>query len=233
MKVVCDAEKAFSDIFSDLLRSSLKAFGLIKMAKARILEAFAARVELLVGPQVYHEAVIDHFVTDKFVEFRPYWRNVPRGYVEKHKDAVDEQELTQNIIGGYTKTIYSRNIFESKQEKWLADILDRDEEIVRWVRPPTGQMPIAYKGGNYNPDFVVEAKGDRFFVIEAKARDEISNQDVQAKARAGLEWCKVMSKATGKVWEYKLNPHDAIQPTASFAGVISNAVTMPEKTDGG
>lgn len=39
MKVVCDAD------------------GLIKMAKAGILEAFAGQVELLVGPQVYHEAV--------------------------------------------------------------------------------------------------------------------------------------------------------------------------------
>lgn len=175
---------------------------------------------------------IDYVITDKFVEFRPHWRNVPRGYVEKHKDAVVEEELTHNIIGGYTRTIFSRNIFESKQEKWLADILDRDEEIVRWVRPPTGQMPIAYKGGNYNPDFVVEAKDDRFFVIEVKARDEISNQDVQAKARAGLAWCKVMSKATGKAWEYKLIPHDAIQPTASFKGVISNAISVPERTNG-
>lgn len=115
----------------------------------------------------------------------------------------------------------------------MADILDRDEEIVRWVRPPTGQMSIAYKGGNYNPDFVVEAKGGRFFVIEVKARDEIGDEDVQAKARAGLAWCKVMSRATGKVWGYKLLPHDAIQPTASFKGVISNAVAIPEKTNGG
>jgi len=35
-----------------------------------------------------------------------------------------------------------------------------------------------------------------------------------------------MSEATGKMWEYKLIPHDAIQPTASFRGVISNAVAI-------
>lgn len=176
---------------------------------------------------------IDYVITNEFVKFRPYWRNVPRGYVEKHKDAVVEEELTHNIIGGYTRTIFSRNVFESKQEKWLADILDRDEEIVRWVRPPTGQVPIAYKGGNYNPDFIVESKGDRFFVVEVKARDEITDRDIQAKARAGVAWCTAMSKATRKVWEYKLIPHDAIQPTASFKGVISNAVAIPEKTNGG
>jgi type III restriction enzyme len=79
-------------------------------------------------------------------------------------------------------------------------------------------------GGNYNPDFMVESKGNRFFVLEVKARDQINDEDVQAKARAGLAWCRVMSKATGKVWEYKLILHDAIQPTASFRGIISNAV---------
>jgi len=176
---------------------------------------------------------IDYIVTDKFIEFRPHWRNVPKGYVEKNKDAVVEEELTHNIIGGYKKTIFSRNIFESKQEKWLADILDQDDEIVRWVRPPTGQVPIAYKGGNYNPDFIVEATGNKFFVIEVKARNELMDEDVQAKARAGLTWCTVMSQATGKVWEYKLIPHDAIQPTASFKGVISNAVAIQDKTEGG
>lgn len=142
---------------------------------------------------------IDYVVTDRPVEFRPYWRNVPKGYVEKQKDAVVEEELTHNIIADYQKTVFSKNVFESKQEKWLADILDRDEEVLRWVRPPTGQMPIAYKGGNYNPDFIVETNEDRLFVLEVKARDEIIDEDVQAKARAGVAWCRSMSKPTGKV----------------------------------
>lgn len=169
---------------------------------------------------------IDYAVTDEFVEFHPYWRNMPKGYVEKHKDTVIEEDLTNNIIGSYTKTVFSRNIFESKQEKWVADILDRDDEIVRWVRPPTGQMPIAYKGGSYNPDFVVEAKGNKFYVIEVKRRKDINDQEVQAKARAGIAWCRAMSKATGNIWEYKLIPDDTIQPTLSFKGVISNAITI-------
>lgn len=171
---------------------------------------------------------IDYVVTDKIVEFHTYWRNMPKGYVEKHKDAVVETELTHHIIGGYAKTGFPRNFFESKQEKWLADILDRDKEVLRWVRPPTGQMPITYKGGNYNPDFVVEVLKDKFFVVEVKASDEITDEDVQAKAKAGVAWCRTMSKATGKVWEYKLIPHDAVKSTLSFRGVISNAVAISE-----
>ncbi|MCK4223976.1 MAG: DEAD/DEAH box helicase family protein [candidate division Zixibacteria bacterium] len=177
--------------------------------------------------KIRDKTTIDYVVTDRPVEFRSYWRNFPKGYVEKEKDAVVEEELTHNIIGGYTRTIFSRNVFESKQEKWLADILDRDKEVLRWVRPPTGQMPIAYKGGNYNPDFIVESKSHRFFVLEVKARDEITHEDVQTKARAAQAWCMAMSKATGKPWEYKLIPHDTIKSTGSFKGVISNAVAIP------
>lgn len=169
---------------------------------------------------------IEYMVTDKFVEFRSSWRNVPKGYAEKQKDAVVENELTHNIIAGYRKTAFSRNVFESKQEKWLADILDRDEEVVRWVRPPTGQMPIAYKEGNYNSDFVAEVNDGRFYVIEVKASGEIGNEDVKLKASAGINWCQAMNKATGKDWQYKLIPHDAIEPTKSLRGILSSAIAV-------
>ena len=176
--------------------------------------------------RIGEKTVVEYVVTDTSVEFGPHWRNMPKGYIEKHKDAVVEDELTRNIIGGYSKSIFSKNVFESKQEKWLADILDQDSQVVRWVRPPTGQMPIAYKGGNYNPDFAVETGGGKFYLLEVKARDEIGDDDVQAKARAGVGWCLAMSKATGKSWEYKLLPHDSIKQTQSFQGAISSAVSI-------
>jgi len=89
-------------------------------------------------------------------------------------------------------------------------------------------MPIAYKGGNYNPDFVVETKAGKFYLIEVKARDELEpiSEDVQVKARAAEAWCSAMSKTAGKPWEYKLIPHDVINPTKSFRGIISNAVSL-------
>ena len=179
--------------------------------------------------KIDEKTTIEYLVTDTSVEFRPHWRNVPKGYVEKHKDTVVEEDSAHNIIGGYSRSIFSRNVFESKPEKWLADVLDKDHEVIRWVRPPTGQMPIAYKGGKYNPDFLVETKGGKFYLIEVKARNEIRDEDAQTKARAAEAWCYAMSKATGKPWEYKLIPHDAILPTKSFRGIISNAVTLSDQ----
>jgi len=165
-------------------------------------------------------------VTDDNVEFRAWWRNVPKGYKEKHKDSVLEEDLTGNIIGGYSKSIFSRNVLESKQEKWFADIIDIDGQILRWIRPPRGQAPITYKSGNYNPDFIVETSTGLFFVVEVKARDNIKDEDVQAKAKAAVTWCRAISEATGNKWEYKLIPHDLITPNQSFVGVISSAVKI-------
>ena len=180
--------------------------------------------------RIEEKTTIEYEVMNTLVEFHSHRRNVLKGYVEKHKDAVVEDELTHNIIGGYSRTIFSKNVFEAKQEKWVADILDRDSDIVRWVRPPTGQMPIAYKGGNYNPDFLVETNRGESYVIEVKARNELEpmSEEVQAKAQAAEAWCSAMNKATGKAWEYKLIPHDSISLTQSFLGVVSNAVAITE-----
>lgn len=183
--------------------------------------------------RISEKTSITYNITDKMIEFHSHWRNVPKYDIERQKDTVVEKELTHNIISGYKRTIFSRNVFDSRQEKWLADILDHDQEVLRWVRPPIGQMPIAYKDGNYNPDFVIESEARKSYLVEVKNRKEIKEaqksphtHEVALKYRAGLEWCKVMSKATGNVWVHKLVPHDAIQPTASFRGVISNAITI-------
>lgn len=170
---------------------------------------------------------IDYVVSDRLVKFRPHWHSMPKGEpAEKHKDAATERELTRNIIGGYKKTIFAKNIFDSRQEKVLADILDRDEEVVRWMRIPINQLPIPYKGGNYNPDFIAETADGKFYMLEVKARNKIRDEDTLAKTKAGVAWCETMSKATGKLWSYELTPHDAIAQNKSFRGIISSAIDV-------
>jgi len=188
--------------------------------RAKIAEDILTQIR----EKIHDKTTISYQVTARHVQFHSHSRTVATGDGEKQKDAVVDEELTHNIIAGYRRTVFSKNVFESRQEKWLADILDRDPEVVRWVRPPTGQMPIAYKGGNYNADFVVEVKEARFYVLEVKARDEIGSQDVREKARAAVAWCSSLCQATGQTWQYKLIPHDAVHPTKSFLGTISAAV---------
>lgn len=164
--------------------------------------------------------------TKEMTDFHGYYRNFPKGYVEKKKNAVTEEDYVHNIISGYQKTIFLKNIFDSKQEKILADILEKDKEVIRWVRPPTGQMSIEYKAGRYNPDFVVETKDRKFYIVEVKAEDDVNTEEVSAKGLAATEWCSAMSKVTKKKWEYKLIPHDAVKATKSFHGIISSAILL-------
>lgn len=77
------------------------ADGLIKMAKAGILEAFARQVELLVGPQIYYEAVeegkargypdaleIERILKDHAQVLRPTRRKQKRSPADRAIDAL-------------------------------------------------------------------------------------------------------------------------------------------------
>src|SRR3990170_2126073 len=63
--------------------------------------------------KIAEKTAIDYVVTDRLVEFRPHWRNVPKGYIEKQKDAVVAEELTHNIIVGYVKTVFSKMLLQN------------------------------------------------------------------------------------------------------------------------
>jgi type III restriction enzyme len=102
--------------------------------------------------------------------------------------------------------------------------------VLRWIRPPDGNVPIYYGGRPYNPDFIVETK-DGKFVVEVKARNEVTDADVLAKARAAIRWCSEASKLPGsKPWTYKLVPDDVIKPGRDFTFIISHAVRVENST---
>lgn len=83
------------------------------------------------------------------------------------------------------------------------------------MKPASGQFRIEYQNGHdYEPDFVVETT-ETCLLIEPKRADQITQDDVQAKARAALRWCGyAIAHATehgGKLWHYLLVPDTAIQ----------------------
>jgi type III restriction enzyme len=114
--------------------------------------------------------------------------------------------------------------FQSDSERKLAIILER--EASKWFKPAKGQFQIYYKSGadhlEYQPDFVAEA-GTTVYMMEPKARNEMSDAEVLAKRDAAVKWCKQASDfATtwgGKPWQYLLIPHDAITDNMTIAGL--------------
>lgn len=192
---------------------------LLKMQRSIISEDIKDQIQDKINEmiKVKHKLEFDNF------EFTPYNTTIDKENGKKSKETILEEEIKQTIITGYEKSLYTENKFDSKQEKWLADILDRDDEVKKWLKNPRNQIAIRYKFGNYYPDFVVETSAE-ILLVEVKSSAELKDIDVLEKAREAKNWCKEASKTTGKKWEYKLIPHDKIVRQDSFKAVISNAV---------
>ena len=102
----------------------------------------------------------------------------------------------------------------------MAQILERDNDVVNWLRPAKDEFKISYNHGKrYEPDFVIETE-DIVYLTEVKDRSKIQDPDVIAKKNRGIQYCKTVSewaKANGfKEWRYLFIPHDKILPNSSF-----------------
>lgn len=152
---------------------------------------------------------------------------------EVRKDYRDDSfpaiQVPKFVFMGFEKASHLEYKFDSRTEQTLAMILEHDKEVLKWMRPAPNQFRIYWQNNNkiYEPDFVAETL-DSIYLIETKRADEIESKDVQAKAQAALKYCNYASDYTsefgGKPWKYVLIPHDQINKTNSFKGVVLNNV---------
>ncbi len=122
------------------------------------------------------------------------------------KEVTDKKNIKNYLFEGYQKSYYPVNSFDSDDERRLAVILEEDEDVIRFIKPPLNQLGLFYKAGKqYNPDFLVETKECKY-MIEVKAANQVNNEEVQEKARAGVKWCECASEvdADKKEWKYRL-----------------------------
>jgi len=103
--------------------------------------------------------------------------------------------------------------------------LDRESE--KWLKPAKGQFLIFYKAGvehpEYIPDFVAET--DRcIYMLESKARNEMTDTEVLAKKDAAVKWCAHEMDHNlgngGKPWKYSIIPHDAIADNMTLEWLV-------------
>lgn len=167
------------------------------------------------GFDVIHPATFNFAGNEKPRDFRVA---IPGG--EKNK-------VRQMIFTGFTKCCYPYQKFDSVDgELRLAQILENDPSVIRWMKPRPGQFRIEYANGkNYEPDFVVEMDNG-YCLIEPKKATEIDAPEVQAKTRAAIRWCEFANqnaeKLNGKSWQYALIPHDEIELSRSVSGLMAD-----------
>ncbi len=130
-------------------------------------------------------------------------------------------KIKRMLFGGFQKCLYPLQKFDSDTERRFSIILERD--ALKWFKPVIGQFQIVYKDGvehrTYQPDFIAELD-DCVLMVETKARSDMEDARVLAKAEAAREWCKNASdylQANGaKPWRYVLVPHDGVLENRSL-----------------
>jgi type III restriction enzyme len=134
-------------------------------------------------------------------------------------------ETRRQVFGGFKKCCYPLQKFDSDPERRLAVLIESEPSVEKWMKPGRAQFQIEYRSGEgYEPDFVVETK-NRSLILEVKARNELEDPIVQAKAAAAAKWCKTANRyaqdGKGKSWTYALLPDDQITGAATLDGLLA------------
>jgi type III restriction enzyme len=133
----------------------------------------------------------------------------------------DKLYIRSLVFGGFAKCLYQAMKFDSDPERRFATILEDDNDVIKWVKPPKDLLKIQYaEEDNYNPDYIVETESGRF-LCEIKRATDMDDAIVQKKAKAAIQWCERASSTSDKPWKYSLLPHDQIQINRTFASLVS------------
>lgn len=179
----------------------------------------------------YWESPTDYraSVSRGFVMLKPQAYNVPsEAFIRNFRTSVNPlKDTPKYVFEGFTKCCYPYQKFQSDQEREFAVIIEAASEmsVQRWMKPGIGQFRIEYSAGqSYEPDFVVETDTEKF-IVEIKAKNEVADPVVLAKAKAARKWihhANNHAKETGeKPWTYVLVPHDAVKPSATLKSLTS------------
>lgn len=104
-------------------------------------------------------------------------------------------------------------------------MIDADESVDKWMKPGRAQFQIEYRSGDsYEPDFVIETKNCSV-IVEVKARNELDDPIVLAKAAAATKWCNTANMQAkedkARTWSYILVPDDQITGATTLNGLIA------------
>lgn len=157
-------------------------------------------------------------VTRGFTLLQTQPMNLPQGQrVRDFRQAVAPlSDTRKHAFGG-----------DTDPERRLAVAIEGDASVEKWLKPGPNQFRIDYRSGEgYWPDFVVETK-TTMLICEVKAKNELEDPIVKAKAAAATKWCKTATKhARGaKPWTYLLIPDDQITGSATLDGLAAKFST--------
>nr|DAM04235.1 MAG TPA: Chromatin remodeling complex ATPase [Caudoviricetes sp.] len=171
------------------------------------------------------------FLQEEVIGTRNYNLQQTYSYVERVGLYETFKEKIQSVLfDGIKKGVFSVAKFDSYPELLMARVLETDTDVQNWLRPAPQEFNITYNHGrNYEPDFVVETES-AVYLVEVKGEDKITDADVVAKKKRGIQYCKVASrwgKANGyKDWRYLFIPSKQVMPNSSFMQLAKQYIAL-------
>ena len=204
--------------------------------KRRIVRRYATLIVSDIRTQIY--AHMDrktqdiHIVQKDLILFRRFVKNIRKdGRVRFDRPFTDKSNIRKYLFTGYKKGYYTENAFDSDTERLFSIILEEDPDVIRWIKPPLNQLGLFWQAGQqYNPDFLVETATHKY-MVEVKAANEVSSEEVVAKAREGIRWCRFATTADPdhKPWIYRLITDDNIHPGNTCRYTLGTAHEISEE----
>ena len=168
---------------------------------------------------------------------RPFTEIEPHNFSKYTADSIHDytetitptQAIPGKVFTGFKKACHNLYKFDSKTEKDFAAILERDADVLKWLRPARNQFRLYWRHNSrqYVPDFVVET-ADGIFMVETKQERDLNADEVQEKAVAAQEYCRhateYMAANGGKPWCYVVIPHNAVLLNMGFATLATKFV---------
>jgi len=222
-----------ADLLYDLAQQTVQHFKtyLSEEDTRKVLKCYQRDIARFIHAQMqdhyWEEAAgYDVVVSKGYTELKgsAYTQGVSEPALDYHVSPADKSNMAKYLFNGFSRCLYPVQKFASDAERKLAAILDRD--TIKWFKPARGQFQIFYRQGadhlEYQPDFVAETE-EMIFMLEPKARNEMTDEIVLAKKEAALKWCTNASNhavsSGGKPWQYLLIPHDEIAENMTLEGL--------------
>ena len=201
----------------------------------KIVRRYTSLIVEDIRKQVYEHMVRKtsdiHIVQKDLILFHKFVKSVKKGGIMRYSAPFEDKiNIKKYLFEGYKKAYYPQNAFDSNSERLFSIILEEDPDVIRWIKPPLNQLGLFWKAGQqYNPDFLVETSAKKF-MVEVKALNEVTSEEVVSKAREGIKWCRFASTADPdhKRWEYKLISDDNIQPGNTCKYTLGTAHVVKE-----
>lgn len=228
-----------ADFVIDVVEQYLERISGDEEEKRKIVRRYATMIVTDIREQIYEhmerETAVDYIIQKDLIFFRKFVKNVEGDRKVKYdRPFSDKNNIKKYLFTGYKKSYYPANAFDSDPERLFSIILEEDPDVVRWIKPPMNQLGLFWKAGQqYNPDFLVETTTAKF-MVEVKARNEVTADEVVSKAREGIKWCQYasMEDPDHKKWTYKLISDDNIHLGNTCKYTLGTAHTVKGENNG-